>query len=97
MNGLAVFLKVAKPAFAGGARKPIRTANKIRLQIDTSDQKVFDGTELTVMNVGHIFVHVEAVNGRACTVKKSGVKVIDRAFVNVGIATRLKTSPGIPK
>ena len=62
-----------------------------------SSQQFFDGAEFTMMEFCHVFVHVEAINWRTNTVKKGGVKVVDRAVFYMGVLTGLKTSAGVPE
>jgi hypothetical protein len=62
-----------------------------------SGQQFFDGAELTVVEIGHVLVHVEAVNWRANTMKKSGIEVIDRAIFYMGVLTGLKMSTCVSK
>ena len=44
---------------------------------------------------GHVFIDVEAVNRIAHPMKKGGVKIVDRPFFDVGILTGFEATTGI--
>jgi len=44
------------------------------------------------MKIGHAFIHVEAVNRRAHSMKEGSVEIVNRALFDVGVLAGLKAS-----